>query len=199
MALTRKMLKAMGIEDEKTEQIIEAHTETVDALKAERDEARVAAADAEQLRRRLEEAEAGSGEDYRAALEAERAAFAAYKAEREGADAEAQRRALFRTQLEELGIVGKRADAVARAADLSAFEVEGGAFKDAAAVQEAIRADWGDLVPVSVAKGAEVPRPPVPGGPSAVTPEQFAKMGLRERNELYRSDREAYESLVGRK
>ena len=37
MALTRKMLKAMGIEEEKIDQIIEAHTETVDALKADRD------------------------------------------------------------------------------------------------------------------------------------------------------------------
>jgi hypothetical protein len=33
MALTRKMLKAMGIEEEKIEQIIEAHAETVDGLK----------------------------------------------------------------------------------------------------------------------------------------------------------------------
>ena len=32
-SLTRKMLKAMGIEDEKIDQIIEAHSETVDALK----------------------------------------------------------------------------------------------------------------------------------------------------------------------
>ena len=31
MALTRKMLKAMGIEDEKADEIIEAHAETVDA------------------------------------------------------------------------------------------------------------------------------------------------------------------------
>ena len=37
MSLTRKMLKAMGIEDEKIDTIIEAHTETVDALKKERD------------------------------------------------------------------------------------------------------------------------------------------------------------------
>ena len=37
MSLTRKMLKAMGIEDEKIDQIIEAHTETVDALKEQRD------------------------------------------------------------------------------------------------------------------------------------------------------------------
>ncbi|MEE8717538.1 MAG: hypothetical protein SOI24_10925 [Coriobacteriales bacterium] len=33
MALTRKMLRAMGIEDEKADEIIEAHAETVDALK----------------------------------------------------------------------------------------------------------------------------------------------------------------------
>lgn len=33
MALTRKFLKAMGIEDEKIDQIIDAHTETVDGLK----------------------------------------------------------------------------------------------------------------------------------------------------------------------
>ena len=33
--MTRKYLKAMGIEDEKIDQIIEAHTETVDGLKSE--------------------------------------------------------------------------------------------------------------------------------------------------------------------
>ena len=37
MALTRKMLKAMGIEEEKIDEIIEAHTEVVDSLKKERD------------------------------------------------------------------------------------------------------------------------------------------------------------------
>lgn len=37
MALTRKMLKAMGIGEEQIDQIIEAHADTVDALKEERD------------------------------------------------------------------------------------------------------------------------------------------------------------------
>jgi hypothetical protein len=46
MALTRKFLKAMGIEEEKIEQIIDAHTETVNALKEERDNFK---ADAEKL------------------------------------------------------------------------------------------------------------------------------------------------------
>ena len=38
MALTRRMLKALGIEDEKAEEIISAHIESTDALKAQRDE-----------------------------------------------------------------------------------------------------------------------------------------------------------------
>ena len=47
------MLKAMGIEDEKVEQIIEEHVESVDALKAERDRYKAGAEEAEGLRRQL--------------------------------------------------------------------------------------------------------------------------------------------------
>ena len=40
MALTRKFLKALGIEDDKIDEIVAAHGETVTALKAEIDEAK---------------------------------------------------------------------------------------------------------------------------------------------------------------
>ena len=46
MALTRKFLAALGIEADKVDEIITAHTETVDALKHERDTFK---ADAEKL------------------------------------------------------------------------------------------------------------------------------------------------------
>ncbi len=36
MAMTHKFLKALGIEDDKAEEIIAAHLETVNAIKAER-------------------------------------------------------------------------------------------------------------------------------------------------------------------
>ena len=58
MALTRKMLKAMGIEDEKIDQIIEEHVESIDGLKAERDRYKAGADEAEGLRKQLEEAKA---------------------------------------------------------------------------------------------------------------------------------------------
>ena len=46
MALTRKFLSALGIEDDKVDEIIGAHTETVNALKEQRDSYK---ADAEKL------------------------------------------------------------------------------------------------------------------------------------------------------
>ena len=46
MALTRKFLSALGIEDNKIDQIIDAHRDTVDALKEERDKYK---ADADKL------------------------------------------------------------------------------------------------------------------------------------------------------
>ena len=46
MSLTRKALSAMGIEDEKIDQIIEMHTDVTNALKEERDTYK---ADAEKL------------------------------------------------------------------------------------------------------------------------------------------------------
>jgi hypothetical protein len=49
MALTRKFLAAMGIEAEKVDEIIAAHTETVNALKEERDTAKAQAAKVDDL------------------------------------------------------------------------------------------------------------------------------------------------------
>ena len=46
MALTRKLLKGMGLTDEQVDTIIEAHADTVDGLKAERDKFKT---DAEKL------------------------------------------------------------------------------------------------------------------------------------------------------
>lgn len=49
MALTRKFLKAMGVEDEKIDEIINAHTETVDGLKEQIKNASNGAADLEAI------------------------------------------------------------------------------------------------------------------------------------------------------
>ena len=61
MALTRKFLKAMGIEDEKIDQIIEAHTETVSGLKDSLDKAEADAKALPDIQKELDAAKAEIG------------------------------------------------------------------------------------------------------------------------------------------
>lgn len=58
MALTRRLLEGLGVEGKTVESIIEAHTETVNALKAERDKYKEGAEKAADLQKQLEEAKA---------------------------------------------------------------------------------------------------------------------------------------------
>lgn len=57
MAVTRKFLKALGIEDEKIDEIIEAHTEVTEALKKERDSYKADAEEVGELRKKVKDAE----------------------------------------------------------------------------------------------------------------------------------------------
>ena len=54
MALTRKFLRALGIEDDKVEEIINAHLETVNPLKDERDNLKEQAEKAAELQKQVE-------------------------------------------------------------------------------------------------------------------------------------------------
>lgn len=81
MAFTRKMLKALGIEEDKIDQIMDAHTEVTDALIAERDTAKATADKLPKVQEELEKVKndlkaAGKdadGKDYKSKYEAEKA------------------------------------------------------------------------------------------------------------------------------
>lgn len=142
MALTRKFLKAMGIEDEKAEEIISAHVETVNGLKGERD-------------------------DLQEQLEAAKQAFEDYKAQVEAEKAEEQKRGLYRKLLAEAGVDQKRIDSVLKVSDLSKVTVKDGAIEGAEDLVNGIKSDWADFIPVTETKGASVAKPPAGGGGKA--------------------------------
>lgn len=200
MALTRKYLKAMGLEDSQIEGIIGEHLETVNGLKGERDD----------LQEQLEAAKKApkpkakpKGDDpdepgddpFEAQLAAEKKAFADYKAQVEAEKAEQQKRGLYRDLLEKAGIDSKRIGSVLKVSDLTKVTVKDGAIENADDLVEGIQKDWADFIPKITTEGATVAKPPVTGS-NAVTKEQFAKMSLRQRNELYNTDRASYDALV---
>lgn len=171
MALTRKMLRAMGIEDEKADEIIEAHAETVDALKQKAADAGRGGEEAEGLRKQVEQLkaelakaqEAGDADGMNAKYEEERKAFEDYKAQVAAKDADRTKRSLYRKLLAETGVDPKRLDAVMRVADLSKVEVKDGAIQGAEELEKGIREDWADFIPTTSTMGAEPATPPKAG------------------------------------
>lgn len=162
MALTRKMLKAMGIEDEKIEQIIEEHVESIDGLKAERDRYKSGAEEAEGLRKQLEEAKAageGAGE-YEEKYKAKCKELDDYKAEVAGEKAAAEKRSLYRELLKSAGVDPKRIDTVLKVSDLEGVTVKDGAIEGADKLTEGIKADWADFIATTTVKGADVAHAP---------------------------------------
>ena len=113
------MLKAMGIEDEKIDQIIDEHAESVNALKAQRDEFKEAADKADGYKKELDALKAkGEGADeyeekYKAAVKN----LEDYKAKVEGEKAAAEKRGLYRELLKSAGVDPKNGDGVAHARD----------------------------------------------------------------------------------
>lgn len=178
MSLTRKMLKAMGIEEEKIDQIIEAHTETVDAIKEQREAYR---ADAEKLpgvQRELDELKNNSGNDYKAKYEKEKKDFQDYKngiAERESAAAkEKAARAYFESKgipADSMGLVIRGAKA-----EISGLELDGEKIKDSSALDTLLSGDYKGLIGKTTTKGTDTKTPPNTSG------------GIKSREEIYKKD-----------
>lgn len=173
MALTRKALKAMGLTEEQVDSIIEAHTETVDGLK---EQIRAYKADADKLpaiQKELDALKQGDGEDWKGKYEAEKAAHGKTKSEFAEKETAATRERLLRSQLTAVGITGKRADQIVKLTDMSQFEIENGAYKDAAAVEKHIREEYSEFIPTTTTKGANVQTPPSNSG-ARMTRDQIA-------------------------
>ena len=166
MALTRKFLKAMGIEDEKVDQIIEAHSETVDALKEERDGYKADAEKLPEVQRQLEAAKKKApkeGEETvsKADYDKLKAEFDEYKNDIQAKESHAAKEKAFREILKEAGVSEKRIDAIVRVSDIDSVELaDDGKAKEAAKLTEKVKEDWSDFIETVTAKGVKTPTPP---------------------------------------
>lgn len=179
MALTRKMLKAMGIEDEKIDQIIDAHTETVEGLK---DQVSAYKADAEKLpgvQKELDDLKKEGGDGgYKAKYEKERKDFADYKAGIAAKESAAAKEKAARAYFAGKGIPdGSMAMAIRGAkAEIEGLELDGDKIKDAAALDRLLAGDYKGLVGKTSAKGTDTQTPPDTTG------------GAKSRAEIYKKD-----------
>ena len=169
MALTRKFLSALGIEDDKVDEIIGAHTETVNALKEQRDSYK---ADAEKLptvQKELDDMKAAAeknGKDaYKVKYDALKEDFDKFKADLKEKEKHARKEDAYRALLEEVGISEKRIKSVLKVSDVDSVEFDDdGKVKDADALKKAIGEEWEDFIVQKETKGTNTATPPAGSG-----------------------------------
>ena len=180
MGFSRKMLKAMGIEDEKIDQIIDAHSETVDALKADRDAYKEDAAKLAAVQKELDELKAKGDDGYKAKYEAEKAAHDALKADIAAKETKKAKTDAYRELLKGANIDEKRIATILRAEAPTIDKIEldaDGKIKNAEQYTESIKSDWADFIVTQSAKGANTATPPANGGAASTkTKEDILKI-----------------------
>ena len=151
MSLTRKMLKAMGIEDEKIDQIIEEHAETVNALKQQRDQYKVDAEKLPGVQKELDDLKEAAEKDgenpYKAKYEETQQKFDDYKAEVTARETKAKKIAAL--------------DSILKLSPVDDIELDDkGEIKDAENVKKKIEEEWSDFIVTEETHGAESNNPP---------------------------------------
>ena len=183
MALTRKLLKGMGLTDEQVDTIIEAHTDTVDGLK---DQIATYKADAEKLpgvQKELDDLKKeGADGGYKAKYEKEHKDFQDYKdgitAKETAAAKEKAARAYFQGKgipADSMGLVIRGAKA-----EISGLELDGEKIKDSTALDALLNGDYKGLVGKTTKTGTETQKPPETSG-GKMTRDQI--MAIADRTE----------------
>lgn len=169
MALTRRFLSAFGIEEDKVDEIIKAHTDTVDALKEQRDAYKAEADKLPSIQKELDDlkaaAEKGGKDTFKVKYEALKEDFANYKKEQQQKEIHERKQSLYKELLQEVGISEKRINSVLKVSDVDAVEIdENGKVKDADTLKDAIKTEWEDFIVTESSKGADTATPPVGNG-----------------------------------
>ena len=174
------MLKAMNIEEEKIDQIIDAHSETVDALKADRDAYKEDAAKLAAVQKELDELKAKGDDGYKAKYEAEKAAHDALKADIAAKETKQAKTEAYRELLKGANIDEKRIATILRAEAPTIDKIEldaDGKIKNAEQYTQSIKSDWADFIVTQSAKGTNTATPPANGGAASTkTKEDILKI-----------------------
>ena len=114
MALTRKFLTALGIESEKIDQIIEAHSDTVDGLKDEIKGLKEKAETLETVQKELDDAKKSleTKDAYKVKYDALKDEYDKYKSEVTAKAETDTKTNLYRALLKKAGVSDKRLDAI---------------------------------------------------------------------------------------
>ena len=192
MALTRKLLKGMGLTDEQVDTIIEAHTDTVDGLKADVSKYK---ADAEKLpgvQKQLDDLKAACDGGYQEKYEKEHKAFEDFKANVTAKESKAAKEKAVRAYFESKNITGANLDLAMRGCgeEMAALELDGDKIKDTKSLDSLIEGTYKGLVSTTQTQGANPANPPANNTGGVKTREDIYKKDDKGRYVMSTSERQ---------
>ena len=184
MALTRKLLKSFGLEEGIIDSIIDAHTETVDALKQQRDTAQAEADKVAAITKERDDAldklsKAGDA----AKIQAD---FDAYKQQIADEKAAAQTDADVLSLLKEAGIQRESFQQLAsKSFDRSKIKRnEDGSISNRQELLDGIKTDFADCIATQQQQGTPPNNPPTGGGTPLTREQILAEKDTAKRQKL---------------
>ena len=190
MSITRKMLKGMSLTEEQIDTIIEAHTETVEALKEERDKYK---ADADKLPTVMNELETlkSDGGGYEQKYNDLKKEFDSYKSEQTAIAEKTAKETAYKEMLKNAGVSEKRIASIMRVTNLADIKVDkDGKLKDYEKLVDSVKSEWSDFIETKTEKGADVKNPPEGSG-TKMTKDEIMK--IKDTTERQRAIAENHE------
>lgn len=183
MALTRKLLKGMGLTDEQVDTIIEAHTDTADGLKADVNRYKTDAEKLPGVQKQLDDLKAAGDGGYKEKYEKEHKAFEDFKADITAKESKAAKEKAVRAYFESKNITGANLDLAMRGcgAEMAALEMDGDKIKDTKSLDDLLKGSYKGLISTTQTKGADPATPPGNTGAGAMTKDQI--MAIKDRSE----------------
>lgn len=188
MALTRGMLKGMGLTEEQVSAIIEEHTNVTAALK---DQIKTYKSDAEKLpdvQKELDDLkkEKESANNWEKKYNDEHTAFENYKTDISNKEKLEKVKLAYKKLLTECKVGDKHIDSILRVTDMSSMKVaEDGSLEGADTLKEQINSDWSGFISTKDTKGANVSTPPGSDGTGGKGTGRAAEIAAKYHENLY--------------
>ena len=180
MALTRKLLKGMGLTDEQVDTIIEAHTDTVDGLKSDLSKYKTEAEKLPDVQQELDELKAQGDDGWKEKHDRLKDEFDKYKTDVQAKETKAAKEAAYRAILKDANLSEKGVEKAIKYAEWDKIELgEDGKLKGANDHIKAAREEWAEYVTTTTTTGAKTSTPPANnGGKTGKTKEEI--MAIRD-------------------
>lgn len=199
MALTRGMLKGMGLTEEQVGAIIDEHVATIDGLKADRDKYKADAENLPGVQKELDDLkkkmESSDSNEWQEKYKKEHNDFEQYKAQVAEEKRESECKGLYKELLLNNGVGESHIDSILRVTDFKNIKIgEDGKLENADKLTEDIKSAWSGFITSKSTQGASVATPPATG--TSMTKEAFAQMPLAEQMKYANEHPEELKSLL---